>query len=1595
MMNTLPKRLKIMMMLFFTAVMSVTYALPDEIQYPGNEIRFGLFDNGAFGPYPIEFDFDFFGNTYSDFWVTTNGLVMFSDTSLSYENVPIPTLDTINDFIAPFWDDIAISDDGDISFQTVGAYPNRKCIIQFRNMFHYGTTIYPVGTFQVILYEGSNNIQIQYRSIVDLETPEASGSSASIGLENIDGTIGVQCAYNTAGYAKSGKAILFQPSGGTYTFNDNAPYDAVLLNYTIPLASSAELISPAYNSTVGTTVNFEWEAADNANSYVVVISNNSDLSSPVHTSADLTALSYEYTLSAGQTYYWTVYPKNSEGYEAWSEIWKFQTSASPPLTAVPQSANVVLSTMDTLQLNYTGGDGGAKTATITSLPAQGALYQFSGGALGAPISTVPTVVIDGDFKVVYSANGTAGNGVGNFNFHFSDGTGTSSDATYTVNVSAVTAPNFLEVCYESDRVELLFDKKMSDPTGKESEFTVYADAYEPTITSIEWKDGDSSTYVVHFTPSYDPAYYTFFASYTKGSVTSMDGGILESFSYEQAIKRSQNMTFDPLADQAAGAPDFYYHAHTTYSNKDIPVYFSSSNPLVVSVVDSTASVHSIGETIITAYQPGNDSIQPVQYSRIQRVTESAASVTLSNLTQEFTGAGIAVTVTTVPSPLTVVVTYNGSPTLPVAVGDYDVLAVVDDPYYTGSATGTLHITDLTPPVPDVAPLPDATGECSVTPTAPTATDLNTGPVTGTTTTIFPIGTQGTTVVVWSYDDGLGNISTQNQNVVVDDITPPVAPTLADLTGECSVTAVAPTTTDNCTSVDITGTTSDPLTYDTQGSYVITWTFDDGNGNTVDVDQNVIVDDVTPPVAPTLPDLTGECSVTAVAPTTTDNCTAGDITGTTSDPLTYDTDGSYVITWTFDDGNGNTVDVDQNVIVDDVTPPVTPTLADVTGECTATATAPTTTDNCAGTITGTTTDPLSYSTVGVHVITWTFDDGNGNSIDVDQNVIVTDVVPPVTPVLADLTDECSVTAVAPTTTDACAGIITGTTTDPLTYSSQGSFVITWTFDDGNGNSIDVDQNVIISDVTDPVTPTLPDVTGECNATAVAPTTTDNCAGTITGTTTDPLTYDAVGLYVITWTFDDGNGNSIDVDQNVIVYDLTAPVTPVLADLTGECSVTAVAPTTTDNCAGIVTGTTTDPLTYSSVGSYVITWTFDDGNGNNVDVDQNVIVTDVTPPVTPTLADLTGECSVTAVAPTTTDNCAGTITGTTSDPLTYSTQGSYVITWTFDDGNGNSIDVDQNVVVDDVTPPVAPTLADLTGECSVTAIAPTTTDNCAGTITGTTTDPLTYSTQGSYVITWTFDDGNGNSVDVDQNVVVDDITAPTATSPTNVETCDGTVTDIGLTDITDNCTTPVVSYVLTGATTGSGDDDASSVIFAPGVTTVIYTVDDGNGNSTQYQFTVTYTEVEDIVVTSADGTLTVTNTGSYQWIDCSDNSIVDGETASSFTPTTSGEYAVILTQGACFDTSDCYTVFVSGIGNSELNLGYEVYPNPADEYVTIDMINEHTNVTLRVVDMTGKVLLIEEMDRLIHTNLDISRFKAGMYLIQINSDQISSVTRIMKE
>jgi hypothetical protein len=96
---------------------------------------------------------------------------------------------------------------------------------------------------------------------------------------------------------------------------------------------------------------------------------------------------------------------------------------------------------------------------------------------------------------------------------------------------------------------------------------------------------------------------------------------------------------------------------------------------------------------------------------------------------------------------------------------------------------------------------------------------------------------------------------------------------------------------------------------------------------------------------------------------------------------------------------------------------------------------------------------------------------------------------------------------------------------------------------------------------------------------------------------------------------------------------------------------------------------------------VTLSVTDADGQTSTCIAAVTVKDVTPPIVPTLANITGQCSVTPTAPTTTDVCAGIITGTTATifPVTTST----VIIWTFDDGNGQIVTANQNIIIGSTT------------------------------------------------------------------------------------------------------------------------------------------------------------------------------------------------------------------------------------------------------------------------------------------------------------------------
>ncbi|WP_035716625.1 LamG-like jellyroll fold domain-containing protein, partial [Christiangramia echinicola] len=185
---------------------------------------------------------------------------------------------------------------------------------------------------------------------------------------------------------------------------------------------------------------------------------------------------------------------------------------------------------------------------------------------------------------------------------------------------------------------------------------------------------------------------------------------------------------------------------------------------------------------------------------------------------------------------------------------------------------------------------------------------------------------------------------------------------------------------------------------------------------------------------------------------------------------------------------------------------------------------------------------------------------------------------------------------------------------------------------------------------------------------------------------------LGSNTVTLTVTDANGNSSTADASVIVQDNEDPVIAAVSEITvsnlnGECRavVTVNNPVVSDNCSiDSVTGTRDDGLAitaYYPLGTTVITWNAEDINGNQAEpITQNIIVLDNEAPVPPTINNIEWGCEYTAEIPVAVDNCDGNVTGTTTDPITFDSNGNYTIDWKFTDDAGNTSNVTQNISID---------------------------------------------------------------------------------------------------------------------------------------------------------------------------------------------------------------------------------------------------------------------------------------------------------------------------
>jgi hypothetical protein len=233
----------------------------------------------------------------------------------------------------------------------------------------------------------------------------------------------------------------------------------------------------------------------------------------------------------------------------------------------------------------------------------------------------------------------------------------------------------------------------------------------------------------------------------------------------------------------------------------------------------------------------------------------------------------------------------------------------------------------------------------------------------------------------------------------------------------------------------------------------------------------------------------------------------------------------------------------------------------------------------------------------------------------------------------------------------------------------------------------------------------------------------------------------------------------------------------------------------------------------------------------------------------------------------------------------------------------------VVTDNLKPlPDVAQLPEVTGECSATVITvPTATDACTGSIKGTTTDPLTYSAQGTYNVTWSFSDGNGNITTQTQSVIVKDVTKPVITNcPVVPVQCYNTAGKYTIPTLkaTDNCGSVKTNYSISGATVRSGANDASGT-FNVGKSIIRWVVTDVAGNEATCEIVVVVNKpltiaIPDVFAVQKGGAANTIYQG-YGPTSLTLRAQVTGGTAPYSYKWTEGSSA-----GKALDTSDAFTV-----------------------------------------------------------------------------------------
>ena len=148
-------------------------------------------DDSQQGPFSIGFNFCFFGQTYNQFYVGSNGWISFNAAQpVTFTSQAIPTGNPLvpkNCIMGP-WQDWHPGIGGQIRYEVQGVAPCRKLVVSWINMPMYSCTSNQ-GTFHIVIYESTNVIENHIQN--KPSCLQWQSGTATQGIHNSFGTIGI------------------------------------------------------------------------------------------------------------------------------------------------------------------------------------------------------------------------------------------------------------------------------------------------------------------------------------------------------------------------------------------------------------------------------------------------------------------------------------------------------------------------------------------------------------------------------------------------------------------------------------------------------------------------------------------------------------------------------------------------------------------------------------------------------------------------------------------------------------------------------------------------------------------------------------------------------------------------------------------------------------------------------------------------------------------------------------------------------------------------------------------------------------------------------------------------------------------------------------------------------------------------------------------------------------------------------------------------------------------------------------------------------------------------------------------------------------